>query len=94
MWCKLWHYGPVCRGNGEKDHALLLNTKTLDYEYIPITLCGVKLIIANSNKKHKLGESKYNERREECETALEEISQAIGIHALCDLDEKHGICIR
>ena len=70
------------------DHALLLNTKTLDYEYIPITLCGVKLIIANSNKKHKLGESKYNERREECETALEEISQAIGIHALCDLDEK------
>ena len=73
---------------GKKDHALLLNTKTLDYEYIPITLCGVKLIIANSNKKHKLGESKYNERREECETALEEISQAIGIHALCDLDEK------
>lgn len=73
---------------GKKDHALLLNTKTLDYEYIPITLSGVKLIIANSNKKHKLGESKYNERREECETALEEISQAIGIHALCDLDEK------
>ena len=61
---------------GKKDHALLLNTKTLDYEYIPITLCGVKLIIANSNKKHKLGESKYNERREECETALEEIIMA------------------
>ena len=73
---------------GKKDHAILLNTKTLGYEYIPITLSGVKLIIANSNKKHKLGESKYNERREECETALEEISQAIGIHALCDLDEK------
>lgn len=73
---------------GKKDHAILLNTKTLGYEYIPITLSGVKLIIANSNKKHKLGESKYNERRQECETALEEISQAIGIHALCDLDEK------
>lgn len=73
---------------GKKNHAILLNTKTLDYEYIPIELPHAKWIIANSNKKHKLGESKYNERRQECETALEEISQAIGIEAICDLDEK------
>ena len=51
-------------------------------------LPGVKIVIANSNKKHSLNESKYNERRQECETALGELQKAIGINNLCDLDEK------
>lgn len=72
---------------GKKDHAIYLNTSNLEYEYVPVVLSGAKLVIANSNKKHSLGDSKYNERRQECETALKELQQVIGIEHLCDLDE-------
>lgn len=73
---------------GKKDHGIYLNTADLSYEYIPVKLPGMKLVIANSNKKHSLNESKYNERRQECEKAKEELQQAIGINNLCDLDEE------
>lgn len=73
---------------GKKDHGIYLNTSDLSYEYIPVKMPGMKLVIANSNKKHSLNESKYNERRKECEKALEELTMAIGINNLCDLDEK------
>lgn len=73
---------------GKKEHAIYLDTSDLSYEYIPVKMPGAKIVIANSNKKHSLNESKYNERRQECETALQELQQAIGINHLCDLDEK------
>lgn len=72
---------------GKKDYAIYLNTSNHQYEYVPIVLTDAKIVIANSNKKHRLNESKYNERRGECETALEELQQVIGIEHLCDLDE-------
>lgn len=72
---------------GKKDHGIYLNTSDLSFEYIPVKLPGMKLIIANSNKKHSLNESKYNERRQECEKALEELQASVGINNLCDLDE-------
>lgn len=55
---------------GKKDHAILLNCKTLDYQYVPLVLGDYALVIANCNKKRALGESKYNERRAETEKAL------------------------
>jgi galactokinase len=45
-------------------------------------------VITCSNKKRGLGDSKYNERRSECETALEEIQQVVGINTLGDLTEE------
>ncbi len=73
---------------GKKDYGLYLNTSDLSYEYIPVNLPGAKIVIANSNKKHSLNESKYNERRQECEKALEELQKVVGINNLCDLDER------
>ena len=49
---------------------------------------NAKIVIACSNKKRGLGDSKYNERRRECETALEEIQQVVGINSLGDLTEE------
>ena len=72
---------------GKKDHAIFLDTADLSYEYAPITLKGAKIVIACSNKKRGLGESKYNERRSECETALSELQKEIKIESLGDLDE-------
>lgn len=71
---------------GKENHAIYLSTDTLKYEYIPVELSGIKMVLANSNKKHSLSDSKYNERRQECETALGELQTVIGIENLCDLD--------
>ena len=62
---------------GKKDHAIFLDCKTLDYKYSPINFEGKKLILTNTNKKHALGASKYNERREECERGLEMLKKAM-----------------
>ncbi len=73
---------------GKKAHAIFLDTADLTYEYAPIELKGAKIVIACSNKKRGLGESKYNERRSECETALAELQKVIAIKTLGDLTEE------
>ena len=57
-------------GKGKSDHAILLNSQTLDYQYAPIKLENHVIIIINSNKQRTLAGSKYNERRTQCEQAL------------------------
>jgi len=73
---------------GKKDHAIFLDTADLSYEYAPIVLKDAKIVIASSNKKRGLGDSKYNERRTECETALAEIQKVKDIKALGELTEE------
>lgn len=73
---------------GKADNAIFLDTATLKYEYAPIKLTGAKIVISCTNKKRGLGDSKYNERRSECETALAEIQEVVGINALGDLNEE------
>lgn len=73
---------------GKKNHAIFLDTADLSYEYAPIALKGAKIVIASSNKKRGLGDSKYNERRSECETALAELQKQVKIDSLGDLDEE------
>ena len=55
---------------GKKNHAIFLDTESLSFEYVPINLDGMSLIITNTNKKHKLTDSEYNKRRDECNEAL------------------------
>ena len=74
--------------NGEKDSAVFLDTATLKYEYAPCILKEEKIVIINSNKKRGLNESKYNERRAECDKALEELQVKLNIKTLGDLTEK------
>lgn len=52
---------------GKEDHAMLLQCQTLDYKYVPVVLKGKKIVVSNTKKKHSLGASKYNERRQQCE---------------------------
>ena len=73
---------------GKKKHAIFLDTATLDYTYAPLKLKGAKIVIACSNKRRGLGDSKYNERRSECEKALEELQQIINIQSLGELSEE------
>lgn len=72
---------------GKKDHAIFLDTADLSYTYAPVKLEGAKIVIACSNKKRGLGDSKYNERRSECETALAELQKVTDIKSLGELTE-------
>lgn len=73
---------------GRQGHAIFLDTADLSFEYAPIQLENAKIVIACSNKKRGLGDSKYNERRSECETALAELQQVVKINSLGDLSEE------
>lgn len=73
---------------GKKDHAIFLDTQNLQYEYAPIRMEGYKIVIAASNKKRRLTDSKYNERRAECEEALKDIQSVKKIQALGELTEE------
>ncbi|MBQ9135929.1 MAG: galactokinase [Lachnospiraceae bacterium] len=73
---------------GKEGHAIFLDTADLSYEYAPVKLEGAKIVIACSNKKRGLGDSKYNERRSECETALAELQKRADIRTLGDLNEE------
>ena len=74
--------------NGKKDCAVFLDTANLQYEYAPVVLQGKKIVIMNTNKKRGLGDSKYNERRAECEKALSELQTKLNIKSLGELTEE------
>ena len=78
-------YASAC---GKKNHAMLLDCKTLECSYIPLDLGEYSLIIINCNKPHNLVESKYNERRAETDYALEILRDITGITCLADLSVK------
>ena len=73
---------------GKKDHAVLLDCSTLEYEYVPLKLGDYCLVVANCNKPHNLVESKYNVRRQEVETALKTIQSVKNVSCLAELTPK------
>ncbi len=73
-------------GMSRKNHALFLDCSTLEFELIPLLLADYKLIISNTNKRRGLADSKYNERRSECDQSVEYLSHANAIKQLGDID--------
>lgn len=73
-------------GMSKKHHALYLNTTSLDYDLVPLELNNETIVIGNTNKKRALTESKYNERRRECDIGLELVQQYFPqVQDLCNL---------
>ncbi len=70
---------------GKKDNAIFLDTADLSFEYAPIHLDGMKIVVTNTNKKHKLTDSQYNARRSACEHALSQMQTVCDIKGLGDL---------
>ena len=76
-------------GLGKKDHAMLIDTNSLEYDYYPFDLKDNKIVILNTNKRRELKDSKYNVRREECDQALDILkTYKEDINYLCDLGKK------
>ncbi len=75
-------------GMGKKDHAIHLNTETLAYEYAPIQLQDHVIMIIHTNKPRTLADSKYNERRQQCEEALADLQNELNITSLGELSKE------
>jgi galactokinase len=82
---------------GKKDNAIFLDTAVLKYEYVPLVLKKAQIVITNSNVKHSLVTSAYNERRQQCAEALARLQKKADIKTLGDLSpeefEKIKDCI-
>jgi galactokinase len=73
-------------GFGKKDHAIFLNCDTLSYENVPVQLGDCSLIITNTNKRRGLTDSKYNERRAECDKAVDLLQAYKPVRNLSELN--------
>lgn len=74
-------------GMGADQRAIYLDTNTLEYDLVPLDLQDNVVVIMNTNKRRELADSKYNERRAECEKAVEELNRKLSISTLGELDE-------
>ena len=74
-------------GMGADQRAIYLDTNTLEYDLVPLDLKDSVVVIMNTNKRRELADSKYNERRAECEKAVEELNRKLSITTLGELDE-------
>ncbi len=70
---------------GKAGNAIFLDTNTMEFEYAPIELKGMKLVVTNTNKKHSLVDSEYNLRRQQCGQALADLQTKLDIKTLGDL---------
>ncbi len=84
--CGIMDQFAICMGQQNK--GIFLDTNTLKFEYVPIELGEYQLIIAQTNKKRTLGESAYNQRRLECNLALNDLQQKRKLEYLCDLSKE------
>lgn len=72
-------------GFGKQNHAIALDCNSLQYEWVPLEMEGLKFVIANTNKKRGLVDSAYNQRRAECQHALETFQKELPLTALCEM---------
>ncbi|MDR0765357.1 MAG: galactokinase [Odoribacteraceae bacterium] len=70
---------------GKANHAIALDCATLGFEWVPLDMEGYSVVVANTNKRRELADSKYNERRGECEEAARILGREIALETLCEL---------
>jgi len=70
---------------GRKDHVLLLDCRSLEYQYFPLQLDNYQILLLNTNVSHALASSEYNTRRSECEEGVAHLQKIFpGITSLRD----------
>ena len=60
---------------GKKDQVILLDCKTMHYQYYPLKLANYDIVLLDTQIKHALASSEYNTRRAECEQGISLIQQ-------------------
>ncbi len=72
--------------HARREHALLLDCRSLEHEQLPLDTSAVRVVVANTMVHHELGSSAYNERRASCETAARLLGERVpGVSQLRDV---------
>lgn len=61
---------------GKKNQVIRLDCRSLEYQYEPLQLNDYSLLLFNTNVKHSLASSAYNERRQQCEQGVHWVQAA------------------
>ena len=71
---------------GKKDHVIRLDCQSMEYEYVPLQLKDMRILLLNTNVKHSLGSTEYNTRRQQCEKGVELVRKGVpGVKTLRDV---------
>ncbi|HRP58242.1 galactokinase [Agriterribacter sp.] len=71
---------------GKADHAVQLDCRSLEYQYVPLYMEGVRIVLFNSNVSHSLASSEYNTRRQQCEQGVAWVNEHVpGVQSLRDV---------
>ncbi len=74
---------------GKKDHVIKLDCRSLQFDYVPFRLEGIKILLFDSKVKHALASTEYNTRRKECDQAVAWVMEQVPtVHSLRDVTEE------
>ncbi len=76
---------PFAVAMGKSGHVLALNCGSLDFNYVPFPADSYQLVVADTGVPRRLAESKYNLRRDECESALQLVREDLPVNSLSEL---------
>ncbi len=72
--------------HAQKDHAMLLDCRSLDHQQIPLHMAEYKILLFDTQIKHDLASSEYNNRRASCEAAVEKLNElGVTAHSLREI---------
>ncbi len=72
--------------HGRAEHVIKLDCRSMEYEYVPIRMEGIKIVLFNTNVKHSLASTEYNTRRKQCEEGVAMVRKAYPeVHSLRDI---------
>jgi galactokinase len=72
---------------GKKNTVILLDTRNVTNEYIPLNIDGYQIILINTKVHHSLASSEYNQRRKECEKGIEILKKGLGVQSFRDIKD-------
>jgi galactokinase len=72
---------------GKKNTVILLDTRNVTNEYIPLNIQGYEIILINTKVHHSLASSEYNQRRKECEKGMEILKKGLGVQSFRDIKD-------
>jgi len=71
--------------NGHKDHVILLDCRSMEYQYFPLHLAGYKIVLINTKVHHSLASGEYNIRRQRCEEGLGILKAHLPVQSFRDI---------
>lgn len=76
---------------GKKGNVLLLDCRSLEYQYFPLKLNDYTIVLLNSKVAHALASGEYNLRRQQCEEGLNLLKEKLNIRSFRDIGSAQNL---